>query len=209
MISLTNPPTTLPIDGWLHSRIVARYLKSTPAHSSRISSNRSPRRVHFRIARGIDWRGSTNRVAYPWPWSKSMDLQPLTLRGNPLTATRIMTIQLEASLHHFNPNHFGGTTDFLSTADDCDCDTLMNRVCRPWHGFGQSCCSIPKLRAGSENRTDLRGADLSGFQVVVADRLPDLKRFLRRKLVDSESWEQTNHATWNELGCFRRGRDSP
>ena len=36
-----------------------------------------------------------------------------------------MTIQLEASLHQFNPNHFGGLNDFLLTADDCERDTLM------------------------------------------------------------------------------------
>ncbi len=36
-----------------------------------------------------------------------------------------MTIQLESSLHHFNPNHFGGISDFLPTADKCERDTLV------------------------------------------------------------------------------------
>ena len=36
-----------------------------------------------------------------------------------------MTIQLESSLHHFNPDHFGGLNDFLSTADKRERDTLM------------------------------------------------------------------------------------
>jgi len=36
-----------------------------------------------------------------------------------------MTIELEKSLHKFNPNHFGGLNDFLSTSDSNKRDTLM------------------------------------------------------------------------------------
>jgi carbonic anhydrase len=34
-------------------------------------------------------------------------------------------IELETSLHQFNPDHFGGLNDFLSTADSKERDTLM------------------------------------------------------------------------------------
>ncbi len=36
-----------------------------------------------------------------------------------------MTIELKKSLHNFNPDHFGGLNDFLSTADSNQRDTLM------------------------------------------------------------------------------------
>ena len=36
-----------------------------------------------------------------------------------------MTIALEKSLHNFNPDHFGGLDDFLSTAGTDERDTLM------------------------------------------------------------------------------------
>lgn len=36
-----------------------------------------------------------------------------------------MTIQLDSSLHNFNPDHFGCVNDFLSTADRNERDTLM------------------------------------------------------------------------------------
>lgn len=36
-----------------------------------------------------------------------------------------MTIQLESSLHHLNPDDFGGLNDFLSTADKDERYTLM------------------------------------------------------------------------------------
>mgnify|MGYP002625480698 CR=1 FL=1 len=36
-----------------------------------------------------------------------------------------MTIQLESSLHRFNPDDFGGLNDFLSTADKYERDALM------------------------------------------------------------------------------------
>lgn len=36
-----------------------------------------------------------------------------------------MTIALEKSLHDFNPDHFGGLNEFLSTSDTVERDTLM------------------------------------------------------------------------------------
>lgn len=44
-----------------------------------------------------------------------------------------MTIALEKSLHNFNPEHFGGLDDFLSTADRNERDTLM--IACADHGF--------------------------------------------------------------------------
>ena len=36
-----------------------------------------------------------------------------------------MTIQLDSSLHNFNPNHFGVPDDVLSTSNRNERDTLM------------------------------------------------------------------------------------